>query len=422
MDISITELEDFKVNVKCTLDKEQIQDKKDDIIREFKKAATVPGFRQGKAPIEAISLHFKDQINEALKRELAQVAYNSTVSEHGIKAFGQPQFASMQLDNQKFQCEFCLHKIPDVELAQYKGFDLPRGHLPNAVEMAEKILQELRERHGDTVPFTELDFIQAGDNAIIDYAGYETGKVEPSIKVDGEMFVVGKADLDAFNENLLGMRVGDRREFTVIMPGDTTAQHIANKEVKFAVHLTMASKTVPAPLDDQFAVKLGHKDIAELVATCQSTATTKVKDLEQKNLVKQVGLRLVDADQTIIPSWLALHEAKMLANQYHYNWESLDDEHKSTFIESAKRNVKLSLILSKIRETEPEAQMSEEEIITSIRQNISQYKHNLQGMQGKSDAEVLGLIQQSGFLPALVSHVRDDHTVNFIIENSNIID
>ena len=128
----------------------------------------------------------------------------------------------------------------------------------------------------------------------------------------------------------------------------------------------------------------------------------------------------MEQHQFEVPVWLSSFEAELLSRQYGYTWQNLSDIQRENFVKLAEKNVRLSIILDKIRESEPDAQMSDEEVFSSIQNNISLYKQSLQGMAGKSDQEVLEQIAKSGYMPALVSTVKDDFTMDYVIKNSNI--
>jgi len=418
--IEVKEIEYCRLNVKFEGDEENVKNKEYEMLQHFKQGK-VPGFREGKATTEAVKFHFKNQINEAVKNELAYQAFQTVIAEKNIKPFGQPQFLAINLDGSKFKCEFCVNQVPNIELSQYKNFELPKGTTPNSIEMSEKILQELRVRNGETLPFSDEDFIQLGDTAIINYIGYLPGEEVPTIKKDGEIFVVGKAHADAFNDNILGMKLGESREFTTILSLDSAAQHIAGKEVRFVIELAMASKSEPAPLDDELATKVGCKNLEELNNIVQGMSSNRVKELETKYLSDQVAARLLESHNFELPSWLTSFEAKLFAKQQGHAWESLSDEHKSNFLKMAEQNVKLSIILDKVREIEPDAQLTDEEVFSIIKQSISKYKTML-NMADKSDEEVLSKIAESGYTNALISQVRDDATMDFIIKNSSILE
>ena len=418
--IEVKEIDYCRLNVQFEADTKQVKDKRTEVIKYFKKEQ-VPGFRPGKATLSAITHHFKHKIDEVLKNELAQNAFQTVIAEKNIRPFGQPQFSSLTLDGLKFKCNFSVNKVPEVELQEYKNFNLTKGNTVNSIEMSEKIIQELRNRNGTTVPFEVDDFVQANDTAIINYVGHLAGQREPVVSVDGELFVVGKSPIEAFNDNMLGLKVGETREFTAVIPDNVSAPEFVGKEITFKVELMMASKSSPAALDDTLAIKIGAKDVAEMISLSQGMASKRVQELEQKHLAEQISNRLVANHTFEIPSWLSTFEAQLLAKQNNKNWEELVDGEKNHLIQAAARNVKLSIILDKIRESEPDAQLSDEEVMNTIKSNVSQYSA-LPGMQGKSDEEIFDMIIKSGYMGALVVSIKDDATISFITKTSTIVE
>src|SRR5580692_7837482 len=105
MEIEVKETEPCKLSVHYVTDAEAIFNKRAKIIEEFKKAP-VPGFRPGKATIEAIRMHYRDQIEESLKRALAEDAYHNTLFEKKLKPHGAPRINNLLLANGKFTCDF----------------------------------------------------------------------------------------------------------------------------------------------------------------------------------------------------------------------------------------------------------------------------------------------------------------------------
>lgn len=415
--IELNEIEYCKVNVKFEADIDHVKNKRFEVIQSLKKQ-NVPGFRPGKATNEAVEHHFADKIDKYLQTELAYDAFQTVISEKNIKPFGNPEFTSLHLDGLNFKCDFCLHKIPEIELKEYKGLNIPKCPVPNATEMAEKILQELRVRNGQMSPFVENDLLQNGDNAIVDYSGFLMNKEEPVIKVEAEILTMGQAPIESFNENLLGMKVGEKREFTSKLPSDIQAQHLADKEVKFVVELKMASKVEAAPLDDELAKRVGTKNLNELISLAHSMAGSRVQELETQYYSHQVSERLIENHNIQIPNWLTLVEAQMLAKRNEYEWDPMTDDIKEKWLKLGEKSVKLSLILNKIKEEEPDAQLSDEEVINIMRMK---FDREIKMSDKKiSIDDVLNELAQTGKMSIMSSVIRDDFVIDFVIKNATI--
>jgi trigger factor len=415
MEIQVNELEPCKLSVRCKANFVEISDKRIEVQNAFKKAP-VPGFRPGKASMDAIKLHYRQQIDDSLKRALAEDAYHNSLYEKNIRPHGAPKFSAMLLDGGSFTCDFELYTKPDFELAPYKDMEMPKPPQDkDANVMAQQMLQELRVRLGDVVPYGEDDFIQQNDNIIIDYEATIDGEKVGSLCATGEMLTIGSNHIPDFDSNLLGMKSGETREFDVHVP-DTGLPSMVGKTAHFKVTLTTGAKTTPCPLDDQLAVRMGKKDFNELQEFVGAAAAARVGNSGKMALHDAIAKRLV-ADNTInVPNWMSLSEAQYLAHQSQLDWTTMTDVDKEKFIEMAAKNVKLSLVLDRVREKEVESQLSDQEVFDIIKKNLAQTKID------KSIDEVIQEMNRTGYLQILFSRIRDEYTMDFIVKTAKVIE
>jgi len=82
----------------------------------------------------------------------------------------------------------------------------------------------------------------------------------------------------------------------------------------------------------------------------------------------------------------------------------------------AEGNVKLSLILDKVRENTPEAQLSDQEIFDIIKQNLAQTKVT------EPIDQIISKMNSSGYLAILMNRIKDEHTIDTIIKSVKLID
>jgi trigger factor len=415
MQIEVNEIEPCKLSVHYTADAEEILNKRGDIINAFKKAP-VPGFRQGKASVDAIRMHYRTQIEDSLKRALTEDAYHNTLFEKKLKPHGPPRFNSVLLADGKFVCEFEMLTKPDFELAEFANMEIPKPHEPeNIAELTEKMLQELRVRFGEASPYTESDFVENGDNVILDYEGSLDGEKIDNLTSTGEMLTVGASPLRQFDDNLLGMTLGEVREFDILVP-ENGLPSLAGKNVHVKATLVMGSKTTPCPLDDTLAHKMNKKDFTELREFVTGTAMAAVKNKFKNAINEAVANRLVTNNVVNVPNWMSLSEAQYLAHQSKLDWATLDNLDKERYLEMAEKNVKLSLILDKIRDENPEAQLTDQEVFEVFKAHLAK----TQAPQSIDD--VIQQMNKTGYLQILFSRIRDEHTMDFITKTVRVIE
>jgi trigger factor len=415
MKIEVTELEPCKLSVHYEANFLEIADKRAEVETAFKKAP-VPGFRPGKASVDAVRVHYGKQIDDALKRALAEDAFHNTLFEKKCRVHGAPHFNNLLLDGGKFVCEFEMHTKPDFELPVWKDMEVPKPHsTQNATEVSEKMMQELRERLGDVIPYGDDDFVQMGDSIIVDYEGTVDGQKVDSLCVEGEMINMGKSPLQGFDNNLLGMTPGQTREFDFVAP-EGGLPSLSGKTLHFKVTVSTGSKVTPCALNDDMAKKMGKNSFAELQEYVGQAAFARVEGFNRTQNRDAVAKRLV-ADTTVaVPGWMSLSEAQYLAQQSQLDWNTMIDSDREQFITMAERNVTLSLILDKIRETTPESQLTDQEVFEIIKQNLAQTKVN------KSLDEVIQEMNRTGYLQILFSRIRDEYAMDYVLKNVKLID
>ena len=415
MEIVVKEVEACKLSVNCTANAAEIMDKRAEVQNAFKKAP-VKGFREGKAPMDAIRLYYAKQIDESLKRALAEHCFHEAVFDQKLRVHGAPRFNSLLLDGGKFVCEFEVHTKPDFQLPDWKNLEVVKPHTTlTAEEVSEKMMQELRERLGDVQPYQENDFVQEGDNVILNYTGSVDGKKVEHLSVEGEMMEVGKNALQGFDSNLLGMKSGETREFDFTTP-EGGLPSLSGKVVHFTVELITGSKSTPCALDDTLAHKMGKKDLPELKEFVSQAAFGRVANFDRSRLQEAVSNALVAGVSVAVPGWMSLSEAQYMAQQSQLDWNAMPDGDRERFVQMAEQNVKLSLVLDKIREEEPEAQLSDQETFEIIKQNLA---------NTKTDAnldEVIQTMSKTGQLQILFARIKDEYALNHIVKTVKVIE
>lgn len=415
MQIEVTELEPCKLSIHYEANFLEIADKREEVERAFKKAP-VPGFREGKAQIEHIRVHYRQQIDDSLKRALAEDAFHNALFEKKLRPHGPPRFNALFLDGGKFTCDFEILTKPDFELPQWKDLEIPKPASPTTSdELANQMMQELRVRLGDVVPYSDTDFVQMGDNVILDYEGTIDGEKVETMCAQGEMITMGKGPLQAFDTNLLGMTLGETREFDFTAP-EGGLPSLSGKTIHFKVTLNMGSKIVPCALDDELAKKMGKADFEDLQQYVAQAAFARIANADKMNVHEAIARKLVDSAQISVPNWMSLSEAQYLAHQSQLDWSIIPDVDKEKLIGIAEQNVKLSLILDKIRETTPEAQLSDQEVFEIIKQNLANTRVT------QSLDEVIQQMNKTGYLQILFSRIRDEFTMDHIAKSVRLIE
>ena len=110
---------------------------------------------------------------------------------------------------------------PEATLGEYKGVEVPRPEVEVSEEDVEAQLEELRSQFATLAAIEERP-AQEGDFVILDFSGERlTGGPIEGAQAEDYMLEIGRGELlPDFEENIVGMEAGGRKQFGVTFPLD----------------------------------------------------------------------------------------------------------------------------------------------------------------------------------------------------------
>jgi FKBP-type peptidyl-prolyl cis-trans isomerase (trigger factor) len=211
------------------------------------------------------------------------------------------------------------------------------------------------------------------------------------------------------------MKSGDIREFDFTAP-EGGLPSLSGKTIHFKATLLTGSKTTPCALDDKMAKKMCKNTLQDLQATVDQASFARVANYQQLKLNEAIAKRLVAETTVSVPNWMSLSEARYLAQQSELDWNKVLDPDKEKLVSMAEQNVKLTLILDKIREIELEAQLTEQEVFEIIKQNLAQMRSE------QSMDEMIQQMNKTGQLQILMQRVKDEYVMSFLTKTIKVIE
>jgi trigger factor len=415
MSITCEEIEYCRIKANYEADPLVVKSKRDEIVYNLKKnKVALPGFRKGKATELAIRQKLRHQIDSELKSQLTAEAYDEAIFETKMKPIGYPEIRGTHLKGNDFMCELLFLKKPDFELKQYKGFEIPKPQLNYSVsDVAEQIIQNVRVQNADVIPYSPSDFIQEGDELTVDIEATVDEVRLAELSMDGHLVKAGTI-MPEFDSQLYGMKAGENKEFDIIFDeSDKSPDYLKGKRVKFKVKVHMGTKRFPAALDDGLAQKLGYETLSKFREVAESSAQ-KQFDFDVKAKVKtQIVNRILANHDFRVPAWLITNEAKFAAQKNNIDWDSLDEDKRQMLLSMSQDKVKLSLIIDSIRDNEPEAIFTDQEIVDKLRMDLEANNRDALG--------ILKAAQDSGQLFAIIASLKDEATMEWLISQSSVL-
>ncbi len=234
--------------------------------RELSREVHLPGFRPGKAPYDVLVRRIgEDTLRAEAVEDLVQPVFEEALEQEGVDLYAQPSLENIELHPVTFK--FIVPLSPTVVLGDYRAIRQDVEDVQVTDEALTEALEYVRMRHQVIEPVERA--AEAGDVVTIGGRGKFTAP-KPAAEgeeaaTEGEMlFEEESLDLllddktlfpdTPFVENLIGMSVGDQKEFTFVFPDpyEQDAEY-AGREATFDVTILAVKRRDLPALDDELA-------------------------------------------------------------------------------------------------------------------------------------------------------------------------
>jgi len=307
--------------IKIELDNSIIDTQKEKVAKKLAKQVKVDGFRKGKVPVAIVKKMYAEQIEKDAIDELIKKEYQEALTQLDIKQediVGEPIFTKFDRGEEKTDIEIKLSLKPEVIIENYEDL-IPEVEVPKIsdADVDAKITEYAKEASEPVK--VDKDIVEKGDIAVIDFIGYIDGKeMENGEANDYPLEVGSNTFIPGFEEQLIGMKVGEEKEIKVTFPEDYQAKEIAGKEATFKVTLKeIRAKQIPE-INDELAKKLLQKDDAtvdtlkeEIKKELSMTKKAEVFAPKKEELVE----KLLEAVEFDLPDTIIEKEAELVINE-----------------------------------------------------------------------------------------------------------
>jgi len=231
-----------------------------------KSKISLPGFRKGKAPRKMIEKMYGAEVfYEDAANSIIPDAYAKAADECGLELVSQPKINVTQLEAGKpFIFEAVVATKPEVELGQYKGVEVEKCDTEVTDADVEEELKKVQDKNSRVVT-VEDRAVKDGDNTVIDFEGFVDGVAfEGGKGTDYPLTIGSHSFIDTFEDQIIGMNIGDEKEINVTFPEEYHVDDLKGKPAMFKVSVKEIKEKQLPELNDEFAQDVSDFDtIAE---------------------------------------------------------------------------------------------------------------------------------------------------------------
>jgi trigger factor len=283
---TVEELPESRVRLDIEVPQADLQHAFEHAASDMAASVRVPGFRQGKAPLQVVVARVGREAvwQEALKSHLDSWFWTAA-EDSGIRPVATPevQFEGLPDDEVSFKFSATVAVLPKPEVADWTELEVPAPEPEVPAELVDNELERIREAVAELVPVDGRP-IQPGDTAVIDITGDGLPAQRDFVVEVGAGWLLPELD-----EALVGMSVGETKSVELGEGEETTSIELGVKEIK--------EKVLPE-LDDELAKAATEFDtLADLRADIESRLREQLEEELTITLREAAIDVLVDASQ-----------------------------------------------------------------------------------------------------------------------------
>jgi trigger factor len=423
MQVTKEPVEPCQVALTIEVEIEKVGQAVDRAYREYAKYVSVPGFRKGKAPMSFVRQRVAEgDVRQRAAELLVEPAYNEAIKQEEVQPYAQPKLELLQLDltDKPFIFKAIVPLPPQIELGTYAGLEIERSNYVLTDADIDEQVTRMRERAAD---FPTVDRpAQIGDLVIGDVSAIVEARPEAAEARPTMIEVGAEGNIPGFDENLIGLNIGDEKTFTVPYPEDYAEEDLAGETAEFTVVVKEIRARELPPLGDELAQKISNGKIQTLDELKNTLRTDMERNLSQ-NADRQVDEAIVEqiiASSTLkFPPILAEAEveddARRLLERLEKEDTNLDDYLEQTgqtreqlmaeFNVAAIKRIQIGLILGAV---------AEKESLNVLPEDVDAFIAAQAEAQRLTPAAARAMIEANNGMETIVNHTQTKKVLDFL--------
>lgn len=383
MNITQESIDDLNALLKVQINQDDYQEKVDAVIQNYRKTASIPGFRKGKVPVGQIKkMHGKAILVEEVNKLIQEGIYNY-ITENKLEVLGNPLPITKDVDwdhatNFDFEFEMGLSPQFEVKMTKKSKFDYLKIEADK--KMLDHYTTDTAKRYGSMTNPEKSDKtdLMMGEFTQLDAEG---NVLEGGIKHSASVALDVVTDKKA-QKALIGLAKDDEVVIKITNKFSADLSHMLNISKEKAQELNSdfrfivksISRMTPASMNQELFDKVFGKDVVknekefkakmkeEIEKSFVSESDNKLKNDVILHLIEKTKIELPD---TFLKKWLVQTNEKGLTA------EQVEEEY-----DQYSKSLKWQLIENKIIK-DNELEVKHEDVIAHTKemiiQNFAQY-------------------------------------------------
>lgn len=404
MKYTVTPAEKSTVKIAITFTPEEWAAANDKAYLDNRKKFAVNGFRKGKVPKHVLEMYYgKGLFYEDALNDLFAEHYPAILEKEkeNFTPVGDPALSVEEISDEKVVLTATTPVKPDVTIEKYTGIKIEKFEYTVTDADVDKEIDSTRERFAESVDVTDRA-AQNGDTVNIDFEGKMDGVAFDGGSAQGYDLTLGAGQFIAgFEEQVVGMNVGETKDVNVTFPEDYQAENLKGKPAVFTVTVHKITGKVLPELNEEFAKKVGSDSVdayrAKVRERLEKAAASRSLNETENSIITEIAKGATAEIPDAMIEKQEEYSMQRMEYSLMYQGIKLDDylkyvnqtrdEYKKHFEEEARRTVLHQLIVEKlikelnIEATEAEIADKVAEQAASVGKEAEEYRKTMDPRQ-----------------------------------------
>jgi len=389
MGIKIDYFPKSKVKLETSFDKQESASFFEKALESLAKNLEIPGFRKGFAPKEIVKDNLsREEIVTEVTKIVAREVLEKAQEEFGFQIISQPQIFFKKIDEGKIEATFEFFIFPKVDIQGWK--EIVKATKKKEIKVLpselEEVLKDLQKSRAKFVRKTTE--AQKGDEIVIDGEIRLGGVKIENGDIKNQRIILGERKMvEGFEENLLGLKENDEKEFSIKIPEDFWQKKWAGKNLEFKIKVKGVFKRELPSLNDDFARSLGNfENLERLKESIKEGLLIEKEESERTRWAAEVISKIVQISKIDLPDIMIEKEKEILLeelkhkveesglpfSEYLFHLNLTEEKLKESLTEAAQKRLKEELVITQIAKEE-DIKVSQKEIEERINQILKNF-------------------------------------------------
>lgn len=332
------------------------------------------GFRGGKAPRKLIesTAGVTRILSDGLDLAVSDSYFKAT-KEQKLIPINQPNIVINKYPHyghtekevaEEFEYDAEFEVLPPVTLKDYSKIKIEKKKLETAKkEDTDKVLSHILKQNAE---FKDIEGpAKNGDRIEVSFEGFlKHVKMDQMCSKNHPLILGENTLIPGFEDELVGMKVGEKKEFKIKFPKDYHSKDFAGKDAEFKVEVVSVKEILLPKEDDDLAKRFGHDSMKALKDAIEQNLNMELEEKGKRELETNIIDAMLPLLSVEIPDSLVSREIERMISDFAkqitergLNFDKYLEGIKKTREDllkemgpQAEKNIKVGLLLGKIVE------------------------------------------------------------------------